>query len=66
MKKEETVTVRLTVKSKVGLDMLISKRHITTGKNMTLSEAIWYLLQEHNPEIVEEIENLEANRNGEK
>jgi hypothetical protein len=65
MKREETVTIRVSVKSKVGLDLLVAEHHLKTGKNMTLSDAIWYLLQKDKPEIIERIEKMSAEGNEE-
>jgi hypothetical protein len=58
MSKLETVTIRVDPKTKAALDMIAAERGLVIGKNVTQSEAIWYLVQVGAEHIAERVEAL--------
>jgi hypothetical protein len=56
MAKREYMTIRIDMKSKAALDIVAAERTIVTGKNVTLSDAIWFLAETGAPHVVEQIE----------
>ena len=62
MKRPETVTIRIEPKPKAALDLIITEMYLKTGKTITQSEAIWYLVQLGRSDVSERVEQIVSER----
>ena len=62
MRRQDTVTIRVDRKTKAALDMIVAEHYVVTGKTMTHTEAIWYVVQNAEQDIAERIEQLASNQ----
>jgi hypothetical protein len=58
MAKRETAPIRIDSKVKAALDMIAAERQLITGKNTTVSDAIWYLIENGAKHIADRVNEL--------
>jgi hypothetical protein len=58
MTKRETSSIRIDSNVKAALDMIAAERQLITGKNTTVSDAIWYLIENGAKHIADRVNEL--------
>jgi hypothetical protein len=55
----KTMTIRISKRTKIALDLFAAKQVLKIGRNLTNDEAIVKLLDEADPDLMERAERLE-------